>query len=138
MKKALILISLILIPLGTGLARDIKPITVNQLVKTSSSWDGRLLPAYSTGKAEVTILRITIQPGAVIPPHKHPEINAGVLLSGELTVTTKDNKTLHLKAGEPIVEVVNKWHHGKNEGKVPAEIIVFYAGSVGTPITIEK
>jgi len=70
--------------------------------------------------------------------HKHPVINAGVLLSGELTVVTEDNKTLYLKAGESIVEVVNKWHYGKNEGNKTAEILVFYAGVQDTPITIKQ
>ena len=70
--------------------------------------------------------------------HKQPVINAGVLLSGELTVVTEDNKTLYLKAGESIVEVVNKWHYGKNEGNKTAEILVFYAGVQDTPITIKQ
>jgi hypothetical protein len=43
-----------------------------------------------------------------------------------------------LKAGESIIEVVSKWHYGKNEGDKTAEILVFYAGVVDTPITIEK
>ena len=70
--------------------------------------------------------------------HKHPEINAGVLLKGKLRVISKENDTLMLKAGEPIVELVNVWHYGENPGTVPAEIIVFYAGVKGTPITIIK
>ena len=72
---------------------------------------------YPNGKPEVTILRIIIQPGVELPLHKHPVINAGVLLRGELTVVTEDNETLHMKAGDSIVEVVDKWHYGKNEGK---------------------
>ena len=51
---------------------------------------------------------------------------------------TKDRETLHLKAGDSIVEVVGRWHYGKNEGSEPAEIIVFYAGVQDKPITIEK
>ncbi len=70
--------------------------------------------------------------------HEHPVINAGVLLKGELTVVTEDNKTLYLKAGDSIVEVVNKWYYGKNEGNNTAEIIVFYVGIPDTPITIKK
>ena len=73
-----------------------------------------------------------------MPLHKHPVINAGVLLSGELTVITEDDKSLLLKAGDPIVEVVNKWHYGKNTGKSPAEILVFYVGSPAIPITVKK
>jgi len=48
------------------------------------------------------------------------------------------NNILKLKAGDYIVEVVSKWHYGKNEGDVPPEIIVFYAGIKGMPINIKK
>ncbi len=119
-------------------AQDVNTVKVDVLAKTSSSWDGRGLPDYTKGKPEITILRITIPQGVQLPLHKHPVINAGILLKGELTVVTEDNKTLHLKAGDSIVELVNKWHYGKNEGNKPAEIIVFYAGILGTPITIKK
>jgi quercetin dioxygenase-like cupin family protein len=51
---------------------------------------------------------------------------------------TEDNKTLHLKAGDSIVEVVNKRHYGKNEGTESTEIIVFYAGAQGVPITVKE
>ncbi len=119
-------------------AQDVNTVKVDVLAKTSSSWDGRDLPDYTKGKPEITLLRIKIPPGIQLPLHKHPVINAGILLKGKLTVVTEDNKTLHLKAGDSIVEVVNKWHYGKNEGNKPAEIIVFYAGILGTPITIKK
>jgi quercetin dioxygenase-like cupin family protein len=120
------------------LAQDINTVKVDVLAKASSSWDEKSLPDYPKGKPEITILRIKIPPGVQLPLHKHPVINAGILLKGELTVVTEDNKTLHLKAGDSIVEVVNKWHYGKNEGNKPAEIIVFYAGIAGTPITIKE
>lgn len=70
--------------------------------------------------------------------HEHPVINAGVLLKGELTVVTEGGKTLHLKAGDALIEVVDTWHYGKNEGAEPAEIIVFYAGTEDEPITVRK
>ncbi|MCE5195124.1 MAG: cupin domain-containing protein [Nitrospiraceae bacterium] len=116
---------------GTGIIVDV-------LSKTSLSWDSKPLPEYSEGKPEITILKIKIPPGAQLPLHKHPVINAGVLLSGELTVITSDNKILKLKAGEAFVEVVHTWHYGKNEGSTPAEIIVFYAGTSGMMITVHK
>ena len=109
---------------------------VKELVKTTRSWDGKALPAYPQGQPEITILRITIPPGTRLETHSHPVINAGVLIIGQLTVVTTEGKTLYLKAGDPTVEVVNTLHYGINEGKVPAEIIVFYAGTIDTPITI--
>jgi quercetin dioxygenase-like cupin family protein len=138
MRKLLYALCLILLLSGPVAADETKAIAVDVLSKTGSSWDGHDLPGYAAGKPEITILRIRIQPGAQLPLHKHPIINAGVLLKGELTVVTEEGKTLHLKAGDPIVEVVNTWHYGKNEGTAPAEIIVFYAGIKGTPITLYR
>jgi len=138
MKKIFCGICLALLLSSHVWARYANTVQVDVLAKTSSSWDGGTLPDYPEGKPEVTILRITIPPKVQLPLHKHPVINAGVLLKGELTVVTEDKKTLHLKAGDSIVEVVNKWHYGKNEGNEPSEIIVFYAGILGTPITIKE
>lgn len=117
---------------------DEAPPLVNQLVKATRSWNGDPLPAYPQGQPEITILRIGIPAGARLETHSHPVINAGVLTSGQLTVVTKDGKTLQLKAGDPIVEVMNTAHYGVNQGKVPAEIIVFYAGVSGRPITVAE
>lgn len=138
MKKIFCGICLTLLLSSHVWAQDANSVEVDVLAQTSSSWDGGTLPDYAKGKPEVTILRITIPPKVKLPLHKHPVINAGVLLKGELTVVTEENKTLHLKAGDSIVEVVNKWHYGKNEGNEPAEIIVFYAGIRGTAITIKE
>jgi quercetin dioxygenase-like cupin family protein len=101
---------------------------VDVLAKSSFSWDGSHLPSYSKGVPEIAILRITIPPDTQLPLHQHPHINAGVLLKGKLTVTTENGYKLYLKAGDSIVETVNKWHYGKNENSEPAEMIVFYAG----------
>jgi quercetin dioxygenase-like cupin family protein len=136
MKKFYYIICLVLLFPGHLFAGE--EIETNILVKTGMSWDGASLPQYPQQKPEITILRIKIPAGVQLPLHKHPVINAGVLLSGELTVITEDNKTLHLKAGDPIVEVVNTWHYGKNEGDEPAELIVFYAGSPDVPITVKE
>ena len=138
MKKLLYMGFLVLFLSIYASAEEAASVKVDILSKTSLSWDGKALPDYTNGKPEITILRIKIPPGAQLPLHKHPVINAGVLLSGELTVVTSDNKILHLKAGDSIVEVVDTWHFGKNEGSTSAEIIVFYAGTAGVPISIHK
>lgn len=138
MKRLIYIICFALLLSSNVFAIDADDIQVETLAKTSLSWDGNQLPDYSKGTPEITILRIKIPPGAKLPLHKHPVINAGILLKGELTVVTEDNKTLHLKAGDSIVEVVNTWHYGKNEGAETAEIVVFYAGVLDTPISISK
>ena len=120
----------------TGQEANEAPPVAKELVKTAKSWDGKVLPPYPQDTPEVTILRISIPAGARLETHRHPVINAGVLISGQLTVMTTEGKTLHLEAGDPIVEVVNTLHYGINQGSVPAEIIVFYAGTIDTSITV--
>ncbi|MFW5961240.1 MAG: cupin domain-containing protein [Desulfohalobiaceae bacterium] len=117
---------------------DKNRVDVQVLSRSSQSWDRKTLPEYPDGEPEIQILRITIPAGAKLPMHMHPVINAGVLLAGELTVITEQEKTLHLKAGDPIIEVVNTWHYGQNQGEEPAEIIVFYAGTKDLPVTINR
>lgn len=137
------LFCIVMLQTGCGMARgnpkgSESSLVVKELVKSTHSWDGMLLPAYPQGDPQITILRITIPAGARLETHSHPVINAGVLISGQLTVVTTEGKTLNLKAGDPIVEVVNTLHYGMNQGKDSAEIIVFYAGAVDSPITVVK
>lgn len=136
MKKLFILFCFSQICIIGCKSNKINDIEVTTLVKTTESWNGKQLPKYPDGNPEITILKIIIPPKTKLPLHKHPDINAGIVLKGELTVISEANDTLYLKAGEPIVELVNTWHFGRNDGTEPVEIIVFYAGIQGTPITI--
>lgn len=125
-------------PHPSGSAPGQKAIVFRELAKSNKSWDGKLLPAYPQGQPEVTIRRITIPAGARLKLHCHRVINAGMLLEGRLTVIAEGGKKLHLKAGDPIIELVNTFHYGINEGQVPAEILIVYAGTAGTPTTVIK
>lgn len=120
------------------LAQSADSIQVEVVTRATASWDGSALPTYADGTPEITILRITIPPKARLPLHVHPVINAGVLLRGELTVVKEDGETIHLEEGDAIVELVDKRHYGRNDGEEPAEILVFYVGTEGDPITIRK
>lgn len=112
------------------------PVAGKDLIRTTRSWDGQQLPAYPRGQPQITIRRIVIPAGARLETHSHPVINAGILLTGQLTVVKQGGSTLQLQAGDPIVELVNTPHYGINRGKVPAEIVIIYAGAVDTPITV--
>ncbi len=113
-------------------------VAVEQLVQSTVAWNGEMLPTYPAGQPEVTLLRITIPPGSRLPLHKHPVINCGYLLEGALQVTSEAGDTLLLREGEPLVELVDRWHYGENRGETPVVILVFYAGIEGQPITITK
>ena len=111
-------------------------VTVQTLVKSGEAWNGTRLPAYPRGEPEVTVLRITIPPGMTLPLHHHPVINAGMLIRGQLLVTSAAGPTKQLKAGDGLIEMVNQPHFGTNNGTEPAEIVVVYAGVKGQPITV--
>jgi quercetin dioxygenase-like cupin family protein len=112
---------------------------VSELVAESFlSWNGDSLPAYPEGKPKISIVKVTIPPHSELPRHHHPVINAGVLLKGELTVVDIHGNVLEMKAGDPIVEVVNTVHYGVNNGDEPAEILVFYAGTEGSEIVVKE
>lgn len=117
---------------------DIPGVEAQVLVKTTQSWNGSILPAYGDGQPEITIVRYTFAPGASLPMHMHPVINAGVLVKGELLVMTKSGQKITLKAGDPLVELFKEWHYGINPGKEPVDLIVVYAGTVGTPLVIRE
>jgi quercetin dioxygenase-like cupin family protein len=135
MKTALFF--LLVLPLTLS-AEDKAAPSKEKLTVSTETWTGKKLPAYPSAQPEISILKITIPPGQRLPMHKHPVINAGVVLRGELTVTTDKGEVLHVKAGQPIVEVVNEWHYGANHGTEPVELIAFYAGVKGAPITIPQ
>ena len=117
---------------------DIPGVKADVLIKTTQSWNGSTLPEYGNGQPEITIIRYRFAPSATLPMHMHPVINAGVLLKGALIVTTKTGQKIELKAGDPLVELFKEWHSGLNPGKEPVDLIVVYAGTVGTPLVIRE
>lgn len=108
------------------------------LTESYLAWNGDSLPAYPNGKPKISIVKVTIPPHSELPHHYHPVINAGILLTGELTVVDVKGNVLEMKAGDPIIEVVNTIHYGKNNGDIPAEIVVFYAGVEGMEIVVKE
>jgi quercetin dioxygenase-like cupin family protein len=110
--------------------------TVTMLLKTTTSWDGKPI-VYPKGEAEVSIARVVIPVGGDTDWHLHPVPSFGVVMKGTLEVSLEDGRVKHLEAGEPLPEVVNTRHHGHNAGDVPVELMVFYVGVAGTPLTVK-
>ncbi|RKT98978.1 cupin [Burkholderia sp. Nafp2/4-1b] len=112
-------------------------IEVTQLLKTTHSWDGTRYRAYPNGQPEVSVLRYKIPARSALPWHNHPVINAAYVLSGQLTVIRKsDRKTMVIGPGDVLPEMVDALHRGQS-GDEPVELIVFYAGSRGVPLTVK-
>ncbi|HAW64473.1 MAG TPA: cupin domain-containing protein [Alistipes sp.] len=103
----------------------------------ATSWDGVCLPAYPAGAPRLSVVRFTVEPRARLPLHRHPVINAGMVLQGELTVVAAGGEERTFRAGEGIVEVVDRVHYGENRGSEPLELVMFYAGAEGLPLSGE-
>lgn len=136
MSTKVILLLLALLPFITFADGDHGDVKVEILVQSDKSWNGEPLPAYPTEQPQVSVLKVTIPPHSKLKWHSHPSINAGYLISGEVTVSTKDGMERVVKAGEGLIELVDTLHYGRNDGHVPAEIVVVYAGVKGAPLAV--
>jgi quercetin dioxygenase-like cupin family protein len=110
--------------------QEASPVRSETLLSSSSSWDGTLYEAYSPGRPQVSVLRITIAPHW----HSHPMPNTAYVLSGEITVEKEDGTSRRFKSGEVIAELVDGVHRGV-AGDDPVVLIVFYAGTTGRPLS---
>jgi quercetin dioxygenase-like cupin family protein len=80
-------------------------------------------------------LKITLAPHTQLEWHSHPIPNAAYSVAGELTLERqKDGKKQHFSAGQALSETVGTVHRGVTGGE-PVVIIVFYAGTPGTPVS---
>ena len=111
-------------------------VKVTKLLQSPTSWNGAAL-AYPGGQAEVTAMLIEIAPGAETGWHLHPVASFAYILEGELEVSLKDGSVKRLAPGQALAEVVNTLHNGRNVGSGPAKLVVFYAGAVGSTLTIK-
>ena len=108
------------------------------LLKTTSTWDSAEYQKLKIKKPEVTVLKIIINVGEELPMHKHDLVNIAYVKKGTLTVITDENKEITLHEGECLPELVGKYHYGKNTGNEPVELVVFYLGEKGTPLSVNK
>jgi len=108
------------------------------LQKSQASWNNTPIKQMNLTDPEVTVVRIQIPKGEKLPLHLHPILNVGYLTKGELTVYTEKGDVLLLKAGEPIIEVIDTWHYGESTGDEDAEIVVVYVGNKGDTFTQTK
>ncbi|KAB0493776.1 cupin domain-containing protein [Pseudomonas vancouverensis] len=110
-------------------------ITREILLRTSQSWDGTRYISYPDAAPELTVLKLVIPANTQLPWHSHPIPNVGYILSGELLVEDQNSgQTRRIKQGEAVAEMVNITHRGVT-GDKPVELVVFYAGSKGIPLT---
>ena len=135
MSKKIIILGFIFSIFISGIAYSAQK---DVLLKTTKTWDNDSYKKLNIKKPEVTVLKITMQPGEVLPLHKHDITNVAYLEEGTLMVVTDKNEQITLNEGDCLAEIVGKYHYGKNIGKTPVTIIVFYVGEKGSPLSTDK
>jgi quercetin dioxygenase-like cupin family protein len=136
MKQHLLALSLLLaIPSALYSESYDSSVQVQENLSTTTTWDGASIQ-YPSGTAKVTGAIITLPPGTETGWHMHPVPCLALILEGELLIELKDGRTKRVKAGETFAEVIGTAHNGKNTGKVPLKIAVFYAGNTDLKNTI--
>ncbi len=108
-------------------------VTAKVILKTAATSDGSRIQYPKTDRAEVTAMTVDIAPGGETGWHLHAVPVYAWVVTGSLDVELEGGRTNHYKEGDAIVEVVGTRHNGRNPGKVPARLLVFYTGAEGLP-----
>ena len=112
-------------------------IKTTELICTSQSWDGAILPDFPKGKPELRVIRLDFPIGAQTGWHHHTVVNYGIVQQGELTIVCQDGSEKTFREGEALVEVIGTIHRGENRGPKPVILNMFYFSSPGQEITIQ-
>ena len=112
-------------------------IKTTELIRTSESWDGAMLPDFPQGQPELRVIRLDFPVGAKTGWHHHTVVNYGIVQQGDLTIVCQDGSERTFHQGEPLVEVIGTIHRGENRGRKPVILNMFYFSSPGAEITIQ-
>ena len=112
-------------------------IKTTELIRTSESWDGAMLPDFPVGKPELRVIRLDFPVGAKTGWHHHTVVNYGIVQQGDLTIVCQDGSERTFHEGEPLVEVIGTIHRGENRGKKQVILNMFYFSAPGAEITVQ-
>jgi quercetin dioxygenase-like cupin family protein len=137
------------------LAQDATPDATAPVAITSEVL-GRAAPV-PVENPELALRRVTVMPGAILPVHRHPGTQIGIVVQGELTYAVftgqvawhrgddpageprliGPGETAVVRPGDALVETPDSIHQGRNNGAVPLVIYLstlFPAGAPGAII----
>ena len=128
-------ISLPIIACSTKKQSSIGPVIIETLITATESWNGDSFK-YPRGKAQMTLQKITAQPGFKTPLHSHPQPGIAYVVRGSLYCETNNGKSLQAGAGDSFASPQDTVHYCKNVGKDEALVFVASAGEKGKETTI--
>jgi quercetin dioxygenase-like cupin family protein len=120
--RAVVIAAAVLVYAG-GAHAAAPQISGQPLANTNKTNEGQIItaPVHPNVVASIT----TFPPGAETPVHKHLYPHYVYVMEGTLTVTNLETGKMFLaKQGQFVVEMMNVWHKGKNEGTTPLKLLV--------------
>ncbi|MGE0096309.1 MAG: cupin domain-containing protein [Alphaproteobacteria bacterium] len=125
-------ISILVLAGANAWAADAPKVTVKPVLSTTTTASGQ--PVTVPANPQVIVSTYDIPVGAVLPFHKHPFQRYAYVMAGDLSVVNRDtSETYRYKTGDFIVEVLDQWHMGRNEGKTPVKLLVIDQVEPGKP-----
>jgi quercetin dioxygenase-like cupin family protein len=118
-------------------ASDYEGVKVTLIKKATTAANGQKLAYAKTENPEVTAALVELPPGGDTGWHSHPIPVYAYVVSGAITVTIEGGGQYDFKEGEAIIEVIKTPHIGRNSGKVPVKLVVFYTGAEGGQNTMK-
>ena len=94
----------------------------------SEAADGSAVVYPQTGKPEIAMVLLTIQPGGRSDLHHHPVAAVVYVLEGEFELRQGD-VVRRFKAGEALIEPLGSQLQAFNAGTVPTKVLVVHVGS---------
>jgi quercetin dioxygenase-like cupin family protein len=121
--RTVAIVATVLAFVGAAYAAGTPQFSGQPLANTNTTNEGQVItaPVHPNVVASIT----TFPPGAETPVHKHLYPHYVYVMEGTLTVTNLETgKTFQAKQGQFVVEMMNVWHKGKNEGTTPVKLLV--------------
>jgi quercetin dioxygenase-like cupin family protein len=86
---------------------------------------------------EIILLKATFAPGDSTPPHHHPGVLVGYVLTGELEFQLEGGPLQRLIAGDRFYEPPESTHIvSRNPGETTTEVLAFVVRETGAPVMI--
>jgi quercetin dioxygenase-like cupin family protein len=132
------LVGLVLMELlGPAAAQNAQPAQpqpaagVRTILSTGTTVTGEPIKYPSGAPAQLTALKITLQPGQQTGWHTHPVPIFGYILDGELTVEYGPKGQRVYRKGDGFAEATNEAHNGRNLTDKPVTVLAVFAGMEG-------
>lgn len=106
-------------------------VIVEPMLKTDTTSIGQKIHYPSFANNEVSIMKVTIPPGASTGWHKHSFPVFAFVQKGTLTIELSEGKTKTFAENSTFAEVIDTPHNGKNISQDTVVLIAFFMGEKG-------